>query len=292
MDIDRLTAQLQALPPELPNPVDRLEQVHQRVRRHRRRRVTAALVGGVAAMALTVPAALQLLPQDAAAPAGPDRSVTTTALSEGSAGDFRPGMTRAIPHSEPVTATHTGTAAVDLGDRPAEATAVSFDLECLSPGQFTWPVGNVMGCNSRDVTHPDPAPPYPHLVDLVPGQEQLVIEATDGASWRISTTYVSTEITPWGVNAKGETYGVANDKGAPDLIAVAATNGRSGYAYDEELSHPFAPQPTSPEDALAQQEANKGKVFRVPVYESDGETVIGEFLIGGREDDSAATTGG
>ena len=38
--------------------------------------------------------------------------------------------------------------------------------------------------------------------------------------------------------------------------------------------------PTSPADAIAQQEATAGKSRSVPVYESDGETVIGEFVIG------------
>jgi hypothetical protein len=37
---------------------------------------------------------------------------------------------------------------------------------------------------------------------------------------------------------------------------------------------------TSPADALAWQETRKGKTYSVPVYESDGTTTIGEFVIG------------
>ena len=37
----------------------------------------------------------------------------------------------------------------------------------------------------------------------------------------------------------------------------------------------------TPEEALAWQEANAGKVHLIPVYESNGETQIGEFQIGG-----------
>ena len=40
------------------------------------------------------------------------------------------------------------------------------------------------------------------------------------------------------------------------------------------------PTPTSPADAIAQQEANQGRTHTIPVYESDGTTVIGEFTIG------------
>jgi hypothetical protein len=279
MDTDRLIEQLRALPPDLPDRLDRLEQVHQRVRAQRRRQLTAAVVGGVAALALAVPVALQVLPENAAGPAGQESTVTTTDRSEESAGDLTPGMTRVTAHSEPVTATHTGTATVELGDRPPEATAVSITLDCLSAGEFTWPDGNTMICAAGEATRFDPAMPA-HEVALEPGQEQIVIEASEGASWRITTAYVSTEVTAWGVNAKGETYGVENENGTPDLIAVIATNGKPGYAYNEDLNTAGGPEPTSPQDAYAQQEANQGKAFSVPVYEPDGETRIGEFLIG------------
>ncbi|MFT4213233.1 MAG: hypothetical protein QM622_00430 [Microbacterium sp.] len=38
---------------------------------------------------------------------------------------------------------------------------------------------------------------------------------------------------------------------------------------------------TSPQDALDRQEEEVGKEHRIPVYELDGTTVIGEFLISG-----------
>lgn len=64
-----IASRLQLLPPELPDPVDRFEQVRDRVRRRRRRRAAGAVVAGVAALAVAVPAAWQLLSEDAAAPA-------------------------------------------------------------------------------------------------------------------------------------------------------------------------------------------------------------------------------
>jgi hypothetical protein len=71
--------------------------------------------------------------------------------------------------------------------------------------------------------------------------------------------------------------GVAKDNGAqPDLIAAYATNGRFGYAYAEQLD---GYRPTSPADALRWQAEHGDESRSVPVYESDGETVIGEFVI-------------
>ena len=91
-------------------------------------------------------------------------------------------------------------------------------------------------------------------------------------------------MTEWGVNAKGETFGVETVNGSPDLLAVIATNGKTGYAYVAGMNSAWGPQPTSPEHALQMQEERAGQTVSVPVYESDGETVIGEFVMGGTDD--------
>lgn len=51
------------------------------------------------------------------------------------------------------------------------------------------------------------------------------------------------------MNAKGETYGVENIHGSPDLIRVFATNGTVGYAYVADMNIAWG-EPTSPEHAL------------------------------------------
>lgn len=55
-----------------------------------------------------------------------------------------------------------------------------------------------------------------------------------------------------------------------------ATNGKSGYAYFTDLNLPL---PTSPAEAQTQQEENRGKRRVIPVYTSDGTTVIGQFVM-------------
>jgi hypothetical protein len=60
----------------------------------------------------------------------------------------------------------------------------------------------------------------------------------------------------------------------PDLIAVIATNHRSGYVHTNQLD---SPPPKTPSQAIAQ---NTAPPRTVTVYESDGKTPIGKFVAG------------
>ena len=103
------------------------------------------------------------------------------------------------------------------------------------------------------------------------------------AEWDLTLAYVNEELTDWATNESGQTYGAENPDGIPDLIAVVATNGREGYVHRVELEEATgtaaAGEFTSPEDAIRWQEERAGKTFTVPVYEADGTTQIGEFVI-------------
>lgn len=291
-DTDHLIAQLRDLPPELRDPSDRFEQIGERVR-GRRRRHTALAVGGLAvAVALAVPVAAQLIPETAQVVPGGASATDAEAL------EVSPGQTRVTHLSGPVTMTGSGTLTVQLGEKPAGATGVGMVLDCLSAGDFVYPDGAGMICDETDagteITDPEEFMARAYVISLPKGSEEIEITAAEDASWRLTWAYVSTEVTEWGVNANGDTFGVENENGTPDLIAVIATNGRSGYAFADDLEAAGGPPPTSPEDALVQQQERLGMTFSVPVYESDGETVIGEFVIGDQsvaEDDEATTTG-
>lgn len=67
--------------------------------------------------------------------------------------------------------------------------------------------------------------------------------------------------------------------GIPDLVAVIADNGVTGYVEREALFG-IEGEPQTPEEALAQQTQGLEEE-RVPVYAEDGETVVGEYTIGG-----------
>lgn len=87
-------------------------------------------------------------------------------------------------------------------------------------------------------------------------------------------------VTHWSTNAHGQTFGSAlkavSPADEPDLIQAIATNGHTGYVYRTALE---GDMPTTPAQALAQQAAEEGHDQTVPVYESDGVTQIGVFVI-------------
>ena len=84
-------------------------------------------------------------------------------------------------------------------------------------------------------------------------------------------------------NADGATFGVIGESTEPELIGVYATNGKQGYVWKAELDMASGSpnQFSSPEEALAWQAEFGHQDRSVAVYDSDGKTVIGEFVIVG-----------
>lgn len=84
----------------------------------------------------------------------------------------------------------------------------------------------------------------------------------------------------YNINANGQTYGsdlLANSiEDEPDLIAATGVGGIEGYVKSVDLN---GKMPKNPEEAAKIQEENsKRKEPReIPLYKSDGETVIGKF---------------
>lgn len=74
--------------------------------------------------------------------------------------------------------------------------------------------------------------------------------------------------------------GVISDSGSeriPALIAAVASNGAAGYVKYSDLF--CQPAPASPAAALAAQAS--GESQSIPVYASDGATVVGSITVGG-----------
>lgn len=76
-------------------------------------------------------------------------------------------------------------------------------------------------------------------------------------------------------NRNGQTYGP--DFLEANLVAVISEEGYKGYVYREDLNPPNF---NSPEEALKWQES-KPEYTIIPVYKSDGKTVVGTFKMGG-----------
>lgn len=185
-----------------------------------------------------------------------------------------PGSEEATPLASDITRTYAGTATVELGAAPQGATSIEMELTCLTAGHFEWPDGASLECSAADAVHRTTAG---YTLQLSPGQRAVTIKTDAGNRWQLTVRYVKQQRTDWGINAKGQTYGVEiPGKGSPDLIAVQATNGKNGYVYGKDLQ---GPQPTSPDDAAKNFTSRPPR--DIPVYLSDGETQIGVFTIGG-----------
>jgi hypothetical protein len=184
-----------------------------------------------------------------------------------------PGGNRVTELSSPVTTTGTGTQTVDLGTPPAGATAINISFACLTAGDFTFADGAGVECDTADAR--SQSYPVTYTMSIAPGQDSTTITTTPDARWRLVATYASVTKTAWGVNASGQTYGVQNQQGIPDMIAVIATNHRSGYVYANQL---VTPPPKTPSQAVAE---NNAPPRTLTVYESDGKTPIGKFIVGG-----------
>ena len=213
-----------------------------------------------------------------------------------------PGADQVVLRTPASTVVHTGTATIDLGERPSGVTSVELTLTCLSVGSLTFDDGAGLTCAPEDVVAEDvvaedvassAATPIPGLalphrgsagytLPLRTGQTSTTITATAGTRWALTTVYSTHTPTDWATNANGDTYGVSKTDGSgdPDLIAVAAqtSTGEQGYVYARDLQA-GQPTPTSPEEAATWAQNHPAIPHDIPVYASDGNTVIGQFEV-------------
>jgi hypothetical protein len=103
------------------------------------------------------------------------------------------------------------------------------------------------------------------------------------------------QVTPshqYAKNQAGMTYGsdldAAAPAGEPDLISAVATNGKTGYVKKAELNKANGQDALntfkSPQDAIAWQNSLTAQQDQtIAVYDQDGATVIGQFVITGHQ---------
>jgi len=189
-----------------------------------------------------------------------------------------------------VVATRTGTATIDVGTPPAGANEISLTLTCLTAGSFNFPNGASMICNAADLSQPSAKRAASEIVPISPGVDTVTIVTSSNATWTLQANYVSQVSTAWGVNANGQTYGVSNQKGTPDLISVVIDDGtKYGYVKESDLNCASGGDPTSPSQALEWQKVSQNRNVSIPVYESDGVTAVGTFILGNASGASAST---
>ncbi len=188
-----------------------------------------------------------------------------------------PGGTEVTGRSTLTTTAYTGSAVIDLGPAPSGATSIELGVRCLTAGSFRFPDGSGASCSGPQAWAPDGRAPTIARFPITPGQHTIRVIAGPATRWEAQTRYITERVTSWAVNANGQTYGVVNDHGEPDLQAVIATNGRQGYVFTRDLNAAGGPPPTDPADAATRSPVDA----TIPVYESDGVTRIGDFHIGG-----------
>ncbi|HVB00591.1 MAG TPA: hypothetical protein VNE42_04950 [Acidimicrobiales bacterium] len=193
-----------------------------------------------------------------------------------------PGAPVNSPLGNVITATRTGTATINIGAPPATATDVSLTLTCLTAGSFYFSNGSSMVCDSADITHEPPIDgPASEVVPLTAGVDTVTIKTSPNASWTLQAMYVNQVTTSWGVNANGETYGVQNQNGTPNLVAVVIGGGnKNGYVEESELNCAAGGDVASLAEAQAWDKVSQNRNISIPVYESDGVTVVGTFTVG------------
>ncbi|PPH08583.1 peptidase M56 family protein [Rathayibacter sp. AY1G1] len=196
-----------------------------------------------------------------------------------------PGATDITTISTTTTGTFTGTNSIDLGATPDDANGVVLSLRCLTPGRFGFPDGSSLRCSSTDFgtgTEPGIAPSLFPLSNVIDGSMQIT--TSPDARWSMTATYATATTTDWATNEEGLTYGVINENGEPDLIAVTADDGEQGYVRRSDLEDADGTTAqrsfTTPEDALEWQEQNEGIAHTIPVYVTDGTTRVGDFTVG------------
>lgn len=193
----------------------------------------------------------------------------------------QPGAPVDTPLANPVIVTRTGTATIDLGPAPTGATDVSLSLTCLSAATFYFPDGSTMSCSPADLRQRALYRQADEVVPLAPGQHTVTIKTSPGASWELQAAYVNRVVSPWATNARGETYGVMNKNGSPDLVAVVIDGGKlDGYVKASDLACASGQDVVrSPAEALAWDRASEDRNVSIPVYKSNGTTVIGTFVV-------------
>jgi hypothetical protein len=180
--------------------------------------------------------------------------------------------------SEAVHGTFTGTGTLDLGPVPKGATNIKISVTCLSEGTFTFGDFGSMTCRKGDVNDQTWGA-VPLGLDQ---QRTITLETSPTASWSVSAHYTKTVQTEWGVNEAGQTFGAPKGDSNPDLIPVTATNGERGYLHLDDYESDNLEGWTMEDAAEFIEGANRLDRY-LPVYASDGSTVIGEFLFPGTD---------
>lgn len=190
-----------------------------------------------------------------------------------------------------VTQSLTGTGSLDLGAPPAGSNSITFRVVCTSEGSWT-----LEGYGSAPCFPDELGQARTGSIPLTLSQQSIVVfELEPGTELTVTAAYSKEIKTDLGVNAAGETYGAgtgecpgdgvytADECRGPELSAATATNGHRGYIRESEVrAATIDPTTSTMEEVTEYLASGAGNADTyIPVYEADGKTVVGEYLIVG-----------
>jgi hypothetical protein len=190
-----------------------------------------------------------------------------------------------------VTRSLTETGIVDLGSPPAGANSISFTVVCHTEGSWTLEGYGSAPCFPDDLDRGRSG-----SIPLTLSQQSIVLfELEPGTRLTITAAYSKKILTDLGINAAGETYGTglgectgegvyaAGECRGPDLAAATATNGNRGYIRESDIAEvTIDPTTSTMEEVNEYLASGKGDSDKfIPVYEADGKTIVGQYLIAG-----------
>ena len=187
------------------------------------------------------------------------------------------GEVASPPLAPPVILNGVGPAKVVLPAAPGGATYLRVELACFDGTRCATPGGGVDGVGGYDghmakvqrdalpVTD-KPDPRNQQVLARLDPASGLAVEVNPGTHWRLYAVYtdgLDPEVAPVG---NGKVLGIPGNVTVPDLVPAVATNGKTGWVSYHLLTDQADPRLTS--DGTSQ--------APIPVYDTDGTTVIGE----------------
>lgn len=182
-----------------------------------------------------------------------------------------PGSVVITTHGTPIIETHAGPATITLDSLPRGASTLEVEIGCLSRGTVTVVGLTTITCDQSLV---DAARTHGATEggNMAAGRTHLDVIATPGTQWKIRIAATDEVTVPWAKNSHGQTYGLPNEHGRPDLIATTGTDpqGNSITGYRRRADTPeAAPSPS------AGAHSPSSTTHDIPLYAVDGTTRIG-----------------
>ena len=169
---------------------------------------------------------------------------------------------------------------IELSAGPDGVADLAVAFRCYDSGYFSVALGRVDSPVMVECI-PSPTGSIGMIATGDTVDRTLIVEGTEGARYSLTAQWLTGTPGGWEVNANGQTFGNGADGDAPDLIASKGKDSRGeeidGYVVSLDA---FGPKQSTPE-AVAEQRRLRllefPNGFDLPLYASDGVTVLGTF---------------